>query len=112
MSRQITIRVSPQQLEAYGLAAQHAGIAINLWARDIVKAAVGKLPKLRAAPACAVKGKEVRDQKLCLWLPNQLESLVDRAAAESGVSATTWCTLILDVAAGISRLAYYLKRVS
>lgn len=112
MSRQITLRVSPQQLEAYETAAEHAGLEVGVWSRDILKSSVGKLAKLRAAPPFPIKNEETRDQKLCLWLSNQIETLVDTAANESRVSTTSWCTLVLDTAAGISRLAHYLKRVS
>jgi len=112
MSRQITLRVSPQQLEAYEIATASIGVSIKYWAGDTLEAAVGKRKKRGASSPFEIVDEDVRDQKLAIWLSDQLEPLVDKAAAESRVSTTTWCTLILDAAAGISRLTHYLKRVS
>jgi predicted HicB family RNase H-like nuclease len=112
MSRQITLRVSPQQLAAYEAAAINLGNSIKYWAGDTLQAAVGKRKKRIAFQASRIESEAVRDQKLAIWLSDQLESLIDEAADKSRISATTLCTLILDTAAGISQLSHYLKRVS
>jgi len=112
MSRQITLRVSPQQLEAYEIAAERVGLQVKPWADDILRSGVGIRGRLRAAPPFTIGKEEVRDQKLAIWLHDKLEARVDTAATESRVSATTFCSALLDTAAGISRFSHYLKRVS
>jgi hypothetical protein len=110
MSRQLVLRVSPQQQAAYMAASIDA--TVKDWIEDTLLAALGKRPRRAILGLFEIEIEDERDIKLGFWLSDALEPLVDEAAFLSRVSPTTWCTLVLDAAAGISQLSTYLKRVS
>lgn len=107
--KQVTLRITPQQLAAYRVAAETQGDSLHGWAIYSFRVALGQARKKHSADL----DPEPITEKTCqfaLRLSEDLEIDVVDAAEAARVSVTTWCILVLDTVSGASRLVEYLKR--
>lgn len=109
MGKQVTLRVTPEQYEAYQAAAEKLGDSLHGWAINSLRVALRQV-RLKHSADLEPEPPTDKIQQLAIRLSEDLEIDVVDAAEASRVSVTTWCILVLDTVSGASRLVEYLKR--